>query len=147
MNMRLFFILVALSLAWPVMRAQHTEGVPHLEELLTAGMPDATETVVSGKDEKTLTKMGLDYFKSISVNTPASMQRVNNLARLIESSAVDQESSVSRGVINYAFYQFAPAGKQNRYLFLFSDGKKTVAMYMEGKATFGEIKNMIKKRK
>ena len=105
--------------------AQHFDGLTSISEIFGDKAPilaNATVAVVSGRTEKSLADNKLDYFKSVSVADSASMSKMN-----------------------YAFYSFPPVEGHNRYMFIFSNGKKTVAMYMEGNATFVDIKKMIKK--
>ena len=128
--------------------AQHFEGLTSISEIFGDKAPilaNATVAVVSGRTEKSLADNKLDYFKSVSVADSASMSKMNSVAMSLLEKSVDNELSSSSGKINYAFYSFPPVEGHNRYMFIFSNGKKTVAMYMEGNATFVDIKKMIKK--
>lgn len=146
--MRRILIFTVMLVACMAGYAQHLDGLGPISEIFGDKSPilaKATVAVVSGRTEKSLADNKLDYFKSVSVSDSASMSKMNSVAMKLLEKSVDNELSSSLGVINYAFYSFPPSGSRNRYMFIFSNGKKTVAMYMEGDATFSDIKKMIKK--
>lgn len=140
-------ITVTAIFLWLHGHAQHFSDLLPIKNIFGQedSFPGATRAIVSGKEEKSLADKHLDYFQSISVTNRKSMEKINAEALRLSSLAADQESYISKGVINYAFYAFHPCKNVKRYFFIFSNGQKTVAMYMEGSATFSEIKRMIKK--
>lgn len=146
--MRRILFLTVMWVACMGAYAQHLDGLAPISEIFGDKAPilaNATVAVVSGRTEKSLADNKLDYFKSVSVTDSASMSKMNSVAMSLLEKSVDNELSSSSGIINYAFYSFPPVARYNRYMFIFSNGKKTVAMYMEGDATFADIKKMIKK--
>lgn len=146
--MKRILFLTVMCVASMCAYAQHFDGLAPISELFGDKAPilaNATVAVVSGRTEKSLANNKLDYFKSVSVTDSASMSKMNSVAMSMLEKSVDNELSSSSGIINYAFYSFPPVARHNRYMFIFSNGKKTVAMYMEGDATFADIKKMIKK--
>ena len=146
--MKRILIFTVMWIACMAGYAQHLDGLGPISEIFGDKAPilaKATVAVVSGRTEKSLADNKLDYFKSVSVTDSASMSIMNSVAMKLLERSVDNELSSHSGVINYAFYSFSPSGRHNRYMFIFSNGQKTVAMYMEGDATFSDIKKMIKK--
>lgn len=106
--------------------------------------PNAVETIVTGKK---MQSFNLTLYHSLTVKDDvAATALIEQLVRKDGVSAIDKEVVFKDGHLYYGFYTFTPQNKINRYLFFLNQqqNNKVVVIYMEGKATMKEIKNMIK---
>ena len=139
---RLLFILIIIASAIPAV-AQKGMNVAALFGSGYQNRKDVTEVIVEGKRLK---PFKLSLFRSAyNAGLAAEMER---LVKLDGKNASDKEEGMIGGKLYYAFYSF-PDGKGGyRHLFfrnnLLKQGSKpeTTVVYMEGKATLGELKKM-----
>ncbi|MDE6098425.1 MAG: hypothetical protein K2G24_06015 [Muribaculaceae bacterium] len=121
-----------LSLAVAISAAAQT-GL-HVASLFTAlrGNANASVTCVQGR---ALKDYRLSLFHSLTVENDAGLSRMVEEALAKDArKAIDREVHYKDGRLHYAFYNLGRnSDNLNRYI-LFSGGKRTVLIYLEGKA-------------
>lgn len=142
---RLLFILIITVSALPA-AAQKGMNVASLFDGGYQNRKDVTEIVVEGKRLK---PFNLRLFRSITVTGNVSLAaEMERLVRLDGKAASDREEGMIGGKLYYAFYSFPDGNGGYRHLFfrnnMLKRGAKpeTTVVYMEGKATLGELKRM-----
>ena len=112
--------------------------------------PNATELIVTGSGAK---EINLKVYHSLKVTQKSQQNLVESLVVKDGVKAVDKEVEYRNGQLYYGFYCL-PATKngENRYIFYLNQNlahkapKNMVTLiYMEGKATPEQIKQLIRK--
>ena len=107
-------------------------------------------TAVKVKGER-LDAYKLSTFRSITITDNQHLATwVRKCVAHDASLANDREEGVKNGVLQYGFYVFRKSGKKYSYIFYRNNnpGKSSITdvtlVYMEGKATLSELKQMFK---
>ena len=112
--------------------------------------PNATELIVTGSSAR---EINLKVYHSLKVTQKSQQDLIESLVVKDGVKANDKEVEYRSGQLYYGFYTL-PATKsgQNRYIFYLNQNlahnapKNIVTLiYMEGKATPEQIKNLIRK--
>lgn len=109
---------------------------------------DAVEVWVEGKQLKVY---NLSLFRSLTLQPSSDMlQDIESAIIKDEQSAIEKEVGKIGGRIYYGFFRFADKDGSFRYLFYRNSAlrhrtsKEVTVVYMEGKATWEELKKMFK---
>ena len=109
----------------------------------------ATEIIVTGSQAR---EIGLMVYHSVSVTDKAQAEIIENLVMKDGVQAIDKEVEYRNGQLYYGFYTMPKVKHTNRYIFFLNQNlarkspKSNVTLiYMEGRATAGEIKKLIRK--
>lgn len=109
----------------------------------------ATEIIVTGSQAR---EIGLTVYHSVSVTDKAQAEIIENLVMKDGVQAIDKEVEYRNGQLYYGFYTMPKVKHANRYIFFLNQNlarkspKSNVTLiYMEGRATAGEIKKLIRK--
>lgn len=137
-------ILTLLTLTLCMSVAALAQSGLHIGRLFTSlrGNPDVAVTCVQGHALKVYK---LTLFHSITVEDNQELTRQIEEALAKDArKAVDREVHYRDGRLRYAFYNLGRgADDLNRYI-LFSGGRRTVLIYLEGKAKPDVINSFIK---
>jgi len=109
----------------------------------------ATEIIVTGSQAR---EIGLTVYHSVSVTDKAQAEIIENLVMKDGVQAIDKEVEYRNGQLYYGFYTMPKVKHAHRYIFFLNQNlarkspKSNVTLiYMEGRATAGEIKKLIRK--
>ena len=112
--------------------------------------PYAAEYIVTGP---AAWDIDLEVYHSLKVTQKEQQELIESLVNKDGATAVDKEVQLRNGKLYYGFYTLSKTKKgRNRYIFFLNQNlaKKTpknmvTLIYMEGKATPTQIKNLLRK--
>ncbi len=109
----------------------------------------ATEIIVTGSQAR---EIGLTIYHSVSVTDKTQAEIIENLVVKDGVQAIDKEVEYRNGQLYYGFYTMPKHKRNNRYIFFLNQNlarkspKNAVTLiYMEGSASAGKIKKLIRK--
>lgn len=109
-------------------------------------MKGASETILNNGH---LNKVKIDLYHSITFSGHPEL--ANTMERLVAkdgSRALSKEVRYKSGHLYYGFYRLAPLNSLNRYILYLngnlSGDNKIILLYIEGRATENQVKNMLK---
>lgn len=103
----------------------------------------ASQVVVKGDQLK---EYNLNSFMSLTVASPDDCNAIERAVEADAKIAKSKEVTYSQGKMVYAFL-ILPSNGSNRYVFFYRDEKKSVVMYLNGKASPSQVENLIKSSK
>lgn len=147
---RIFLIFLLTSMATLPVLAQSGLNINNLFDGRYKNNPYAVELIVTGSNAK---EINLDVYHSLKVTQKSQQNLIESLVVKDGAKAVEKEVEYRSGQLYYGFYTLPQTKKgHNRYIFFLNQNlaKKTpknmvTLIYMEGKATSEQIKNLIRK--
>lgn len=145
--MRIITMLCLLTLCCSGLLAQQQMQIGPLFGKDFQKQQEVTEVIVTGKKLK---PYNLTLFRSITLrDRPHEMARMEQLVKADGATAADKEVALIGGKLYFGFYRFQD-GDTNRYIFYRNQSlraphkQEATLVYMEGKASLAEIKEMFK---
>jgi len=144
---RIYLLLIALALAWTAASAQASLNIGKLFDGSFRNDDKVVETVISGS---ALSGYNLKLYRSLTITGDASRaDRIEPLVRADARAAIDREVINKQGRLYYGFYQLKPLSDSRRRYILYlnqfpAGGHKIILLYLEGKATPSQVKEMLK---
>lgn len=140
--------MVFSCLLMPRLWAQEGLDISRLFDGRYKQEPNAIEVLVKGRK---LEPYKLTLFRSLTVrNAPEDFRQIEGWVTKDGLKAIDKETGMIGGKLYYGFYRFPPEKDRYRYLFYRNSSLRKVesnevtVVYMEGYATFEELKQMFK---
>ncbi len=143
--MKQILTLMALMLA-AIASAQTGLNIDQMFADNYRDMKGASETILNNGH---LNKVKIDLYHSITFSGHPELGAV--IERLVAkdgSRAVSKEVRYKAGHLYYGFYRLAPVNSRNRYILYLngnlSGDNKIILLYIEGKASEDQVKQMMK---
>lgn len=142
--MLLIIAVTAVAAGW----AQQGLNINRLFDGRYRNSQHATEIVVTGRKAQ---ELKLRVYHSLTITgDPAAERLVSRMVTADGSHARTKDVEWRKGQVYYGFYQLAPVGANNRYIFFLNQNlarrnpqSKVTLIYMEGPADSAHIKRLI----
>lgn len=142
----LVLALAAAACAWADGKGENLEVLKLFDRAMQRDQRVAMVTIAGSG----LRDYDLDVYRSLTaVAAPDITQRMEKAVLHDGSHAREREVAYRNGRLYYGFFVLSPRNMARRYIFYLNralaGGQKAMVIYMEGDATVGQIKRMLKK--